>query len=72
MARHASGRIWFRPVGTKQRRASALGYGPTSTGCPAVEQAVERLYDSSGTESMDRFWSLMSALNYALEIETEV
>lgn len=71
MVRRA-GRIRFRPVGARQNEAAAPVYGPTTTGCPVVEQAVERLYAAGPEESMERFWSLMSALNYALQIETDV
>ena len=35
----------------------------------AIEQAVQGLYKGQNEES---FWSLMSALNYALELETHV
>ena len=44
-------------------------YSPRGTGCPAIEQAVQGLYKGQNEES---FWSLMSALNYALELETHV
>jgi hypothetical protein len=46
-----------------------LRYGPNTTGCPAVEQAIQKLYEG---QSEENFWSLMNALNYALEMETEV
>ena len=44
-------------------------YSPAGTGCPAFEQAVENLYKGQNEES---FWTLMGALNYALEMETHV
>lgn len=68
MARRTDGGIRFRPVGRRQTRA-ALRYSPNGTGCPAIEQAVERLYQGQSEET---FWTLMSALNYALELETHV
>lgn len=49
--------------------AAPLEYGPNTTGCPAVVQAIERLYEG---QTEDTFWALMSALNYALEMETDV
>lgn len=58
----------FRPVGSRKKRP-APQYGPVDTGCPAVEQAVTRLYREQNEE---HFWSLMNALNYALELRTRV
>ncbi len=58
----------FRPVGTK-RKKTAPKYGPVGTGCPVVEQAVERLYRE---QNETHFWNLMNALNYALELKTRV
>lgn len=72
MAKRAAGHIRFRPVGTKQKGTAAPNYGPTVTGSPMVEQTVERLYQAGPEESLERFWSLMSALNYAIQIETDV
>lgn len=69
MARETDGRIRFRPVGARAQRRESPEYGPASTGCPAVERAVEGLYQAQSEES---FWTLMSALNYAMEIDTEV
>ena len=57
----------FRPVGSAKRKPPR--YGPTQTGCPAIEQAITRLYRQQNEEN---FWSLMNALNYALELETRV
>ena len=62
-------RMRFRPVGTAQRRQGAPEYSPLGTGCPAVEQAVAALYQAQNEES---FWALMNALNYAMELDTEV
>ena len=58
----------FRPVGSRQKKAPPR-YGPVDTGCPVVEQAVERLYKE---QSETHFWNLMNALNYALELRTRV
>ena len=58
----------FRPVGSRQKKA-APKYSPTGTGCPVVEQAVERLYRE---QNETHFWNLMNALNYALELKTRV
>lgn len=68
MARRTDGGIRFRPV-NRAKRSSAPAYSPAGTGCPAYEQAVENLYKSQNEEG---FWTLMSALNYALEMETHV
>lgn len=57
----------FRPVGT--RRPTVVPYSPAGTGCPVVERAIQGLYRAQNEES---FWTLMSALNYALEINTYV
>lgn len=57
----------FRPVGAV--RPSTVPYSPAGTGCPVVERAIQRLYRAQNEES---FWTLMSALNYALEIHTHV
>ena len=62
-------RMRFRPVGTAQRRQGVPEYSPLGTGCPAVEQAVAALYQAQNEES---FWALMNALNYAMELDTEV
>ena len=69
MARRTDGGIRFRPVGGAKRSLQAPAYSPAGTGCPAYEQAVENLYKGQNEES---FWTLMSALNYALEMETHV
>ena len=63
MARRTDGGIRFRPVGGAKRSLQAPAYSPAGTGCPAYEQAVENLYKGQNEES---FWTLMSALNYAL------
>ena len=68
MARRTDGGVRFRPVGSRRSRTAPV-YSPRGTGCPAIEQAVQRLYKGQNEES---FWSLMSALNYALELETHV
>lgn len=60
----------YRPVrGTRPKTDAPMEYSPHGTGCPAVEQAVALLYSEKNEES---FWTLMSALNYALEMETRV
>ena len=68
MARRTDGGIRFRPVGRKRSRTAPV-YSPKGTGCPAIERAVQGLYRGQSEES---FWTLMSALNYALELETHV
>ena len=68
MARRTDGGVRFRPVGGKRSRTAPV-YSPKGTGCPAIEQAVQGLYRGQNEES---FWTLMSALNYALELETHV
>ena len=55
-------------MGSRRSRTAPV-YSPRGTGCPAIEQAVQGLYKGQNEES---FWSLMSALNYALELETHV
>ena len=67
MAYNMGGRR-FRPVGSGKKR-TAPQYGPVGTGCPFVEEAVARLYRE---QSEEHFWSLMNALNYALELQTRV
>ena len=69
MARRTDGGIRFRPVGGAKRSLQAPTYSPAGTGCPAFEQAVENLYKGQNEEA---FWTLMGALNYALEMETHV
>lgn len=68
MANENGVRLRFRPVGSAERRG-APEYSPLGTGCPAVEQAVAALYKAQNEES---FWTLMNALNYALELDTRV
>ena len=68
MAKDGAARLRLRPVGAADRK-KLPEYGPLGTGCPAVERAVAALYKGQNEES---FWSLMSALNYALELETHV
>ena len=68
MARRTDGGVRFRPVGRSRSRTAPV-YSPRGTGCPAIEQAVQGLYKGQNEES---FWTLMSALNYALELETHV
>lgn len=68
MAKRSDGGIRFRPV-NKKRSAASLTYSPKGIGCPAIGRAVEILYKAQNEES---FWTLMSAVNYALELETRV
>ena len=68
MAREGAARLRLRPVGAADRK-KLPEYGPLGTGCPAVERAVAALYKGQNEES---FWSLMNAINYALELETKV
>lgn len=68
MARRTDGGVRFRPVGSQRSRTAPV-YSPRGTGCPAIEQAVQGLYKGQNEES---FWTLMNALNYALELETHV
>src|SRR5699024_6029416 len=49
-----------------------LRYGPVFTGCPAVELAVERLYQAGDAQREERFWGLVKGLNYALQMQTHV
>lgn len=58
----------YRPLGGGIKNGE-VRYSPYGTGCPAVEEAVAGLYRDKDEES---FWTLMSALNYALEMETQV
>ena len=63
----------YRPV--KHRRkapAAAPQYGLLYTGCPAVELAIERLYQADDSAREDRFWGLIRSLNYALQMQTRV
>ena len=69
MARRTDGGVRFRPVGSSRHPRTPVRYSPGGTGCPAIEQAIERLYHGQNEES---FWALMGALNYALELETHV
>lgn len=69
MANENGVRMRFRPVGSAERRRGAPEYGPLGTGCPIIEQAVASLYKAQNEES---FWTLMNALNYALELDTHV
>ena len=69
MANESGVKMRFRPAGTRRKREANASYGPLDTGCPAVEQAVASLYRSQNEES---FWTLMNALNYALELDTKV
>lgn len=68
MARRADGGVRFRPV-DKNRRTVSPTYSPKGIGCPAIGRAVDSLYHAQNEES---FWALMSAVNYALELETRV
>lgn len=69
MAKETARRAVVRAVQPAQGSAPQLEYGPNTTGCPAVVRAIERLYEGQTEET---FWALMSALNYALEMGTEV
>ena len=69
MANENGARLRFRPAGSAARQHGAPEYGPLGTGCPAVEQAVTALYKAQNEES---FWTLMNALNYALELDMTV
>lgn len=49
-----------------------LQYSPVFTGCPAVELAIRRLYESDDEHRETRFWGLVRGLNYALQMQTRV
>lgn len=70
----ASGRrhIRYRPVKKRRKESAALRYSPVSTGCPAVELAIQRLYQAEDAERENRFWALIKGLNYALQMQTQV
>ena len=57
MARRTDGGVRFRPVGSSRHPRTPVRYSPGGTGCPAIEQAIERLYHGQNEES---FWTLMS------------
>lgn len=59
----------YRPVGGWKKQGPVLEYGPCTTGCPTIETAIELLYKHQDEES---FWTVMSALNYAIDINTKV
>ncbi len=69
MAYESGVKMRFRPAGSRIKRNSEAVYSPLDTGCPAVQKAVSALYHAQNEES---FWSLMNALNYALELDTKV
>jgi len=52
-----------------KKGGEAFGYSPMATGCRAVELALDELY-ADGSE--DNFWSLISAIHYAMQMETRV
>lgn len=65
--------IRYRPVKNRKKApAGGLRYGPVFTGCPAVELAVERLYQAGDAQREERFWGLVKGLNYALQMQTHV
>ena len=65
--------IRYRPVKNRKKTpAGGLRYGPVFTGCPAVELAVERLYQADDAGREERFWGLVKALNYAMQVQTRV
>ena len=69
MAHEHGAKMRLRPAGGRAKRKGMPVYGPLDTGCPAVEQAIAALYNG---QSEENFWTLMNALNYALEIDTNV
>ena len=70
----ASGRkrIRYRPVKKQKKETAVLRYSPVYTGCPAVELAIQRLYQADDSQRENRFWALIKGLNYALEVQTQV
>ena len=42
MARRTDGGVRFRPVGSSRHPRTPVRYSPGGTGCPAIEQAIER------------------------------
>ena len=55
MARRTDGGVRFRPVGSSRHPRTPVRYSPGDTGCPAIEQAIERLYHGQNEEC---FWAL--------------
>lgn len=70
----ASGKkqIRYRPVKNRRKEPAPLRYSPVFTGCPAVELAIQRLYQAGDAERENRFWALIKGLNYALQMQTQV
>lgn len=70
----ASGRrrMRYRPVKRRKKGSSPLRYSPVFTGCPAVELAIQRLYQAKDEDRENRFWALIKGLNYALQVQTQV
>ena len=50
MARRTDGGVRFRPVGSSRHPRTPVRYSPGGTGCPAIEQAIERLYHGQNEE----------------------
>ena len=65
-------RIRYRPVKKQKKESAVLRYSPVYTGCPAVELAIQRLYQADDSQRENRFWALIKGLNYALEVQTQV
>lgn len=42
MARRTDGGVRFRPVGSSRHPRTPVRYSPGGTGCPAIEQAIDR------------------------------
>lgn len=57
------------PAGGQRKKADCAAVRARWAQAPFVEEAVARLYREQNEE---HFWSLMNALNYALELQTKV
>ena len=69
MARRTDGGVCFRPVGSSRHPRTPVRYSPGGTGCPAIEQAIERAGTKAGNKGFDCATSAIEMVNLLREIE---
>ena len=71
MARRTDGGVRFRPVGSSRHPRTPVRYSPGGTGCPAIEQAIERAGTKAGNKGYDCAVSAIEMVNLIREMDAE-
>ena len=69
MARRTDGGVRFRPVGSSRHPRTPVRYSPGGTGCPAIEQAIERAGSKAGNKGAECAQGAIEMVNLIRTLE---